>query len=127
FHVQSSGEKEVSALNVLVAVFSEKDSHAVYLLNHQNITRLDVVNYISHGITREVDEEDEAEEAAAEEAQTEGKKKPEASPLEQFATNLNRQARQGRIDPLVGREVELARTMQILCRRRKNNPLYVGE
>jgi ATP-dependent Clp protease ATP-binding subunit ClpA len=127
FHVQSSGEKEVSALNVLVAVFSEKDSHAVYLLNHQDITRLDVVNYISHGITREVDEEEEAEEAAAEEAQAESKKKAEVSPLEQFATNLNRLARQGRIDPLVGREDELARTMQILCRRRKNNPLFVGE
>ncbi|MGH8161289.1 MAG: ATP-dependent Clp protease ATP-binding subunit ClpA [Gammaproteobacteria bacterium] len=124
FHVQSSGEKEVSALNVLVAVFSEKDSHAVYLLNRQNISRLDVVNYVSHGITR--GGEEEPEEAQAGEAKAESGKK-EVSALAQFARNLNQLARAGRIDPLVGRTAEIARTMQILCRRRKNNPLFVGE
>ncbi|MDN5864640.1 MAG: ATP-dependent Clp protease ATP-binding subunit ClpA [Gammaproteobacteria bacterium] len=126
FHVQSSGEKEVSALNVLVAIFSEKDSHAVYLLNHQQVTRLDVVNYISHGITRQ-GEEESGEEISEEEAQPDKSRKGEESALAQFALNLNQMARQGRIDPLVGRENEIARTMQILCRRRKNNPLFVGE
>ncbi|MGH8162624.1 MAG: ATP-dependent Clp protease ATP-binding subunit ClpA [Gammaproteobacteria bacterium] len=125
FHVQSSGEKEVSAINVLVAVFSEKDSHAVYLLSRQHITRLDVVNYVSHGITR--GGEEEAEETTGAEDKTESGKKGEASALAQYARNLNQLARQGRIDPLVGRADELARTMQILCRRRKNNPLFVGE
>jgi ATP-dependent Clp protease ATP-binding subunit ClpA len=127
FHVQSSGEKEVSALNVLVAVFSEKDSHAVYLLNHQQITRLDVVNYIAHGITRQGDGDEEAEETAGTEEKPQSGKKREASALAQYARNLNKFARAGRIDPLVGRTNELARTMQILCRRRKNNPLFVGE
>lgn len=127
FHVQSSGEKEVSALNVLVAIFSEKDSHAVYLLNHQQVTRLDVVNYVSHGITRQGDADDEADEASGEEGRSEKAEKGRESALGKFASNLNQLARQGRIDPLVGRENELARTMQILCRRRKNNPLFVGD
>ncbi len=124
FHVQSSGEKEVSALNVLVAVFSEKDSHAVYLLGRQRVTRLDVLNYVSHGIDK-AEPEESAETGSEAEGESRGKAEPSA--LEQFARNLNQLARQGKVDPLVGREVELARTMQILCRRRKNNPLFVGE
>ncbi|HEX5314064.1 MAG TPA: ATP-dependent Clp protease ATP-binding subunit ClpA [Gammaproteobacteria bacterium] len=124
FHVQSSGEKEVSALNVLVALFSEKDSHAVYLLNRLQVSRLDVVNYVSHGITKVGSD---APEEQAGEAESEPKAKKEPSALEQFTRNLNQLARRGKIDPLVGRENELARTLQILCRRRKNNPLFVGE
>ena len=123
FHVQSSGEKEVTALNVLVAVFSEKDSHAVYLLKQHQVTRLDVLNYVSHGIGKN----EEAEEPESEEATGTRQEKGEPSALEQYTRNLNQLAREGRIDPLVGREVELLRTMQILCRRRKNNPLFVGD
>lgn len=124
FHVQSSGESEVGALNVLVAIFSEKDSHAVYLLGRQKVTRLDMVNYISHGIAKAKEQEGTDESAPAPE---EMGKKSEASALEQYTRNLNQLARQGKIDPLIGREEELARAMQILCRRRKNNPLFVGE
>jgi len=123
FHVQSSGRKEVSGSNVLVAIFSEKQSQAVYFLSSQDITRLDVVNYISHGLPQvpgdpgtESDDESMGGEAA-----------PDASALSKFATNLNQRAVEGRIDPLIGREIEIDRTVQILCRRRKNNPLYVGE
>jgi len=125
FHVQSSGRKEVTGLNVLVAIFSEKQSQAVYFLNLQDITRLDVVNYISHGISKIGDEAGESAEPAQEEAGAE----PEggSSALEKYATNLNRLAEEGRIDPLIGRSVEIERTVEILCRRRKNNPLYVGE
>jgi len=125
FHVQSSGRKEVTGLNVLVAIFSEKQSQAVYFLNLQDITRLDVVNYISHGISKIGDEAGESAEPAQEEAGAE----PEggSSALEKYATNLNRLAEEGRIDPLIGRNVEIERTVEILCRRRKNNPLYVGE
>ena len=123
FHVQSSGEKEVSALNVLVAIFSEKDSHAAYLLKQQEVSRLDVLNYVSHGIGRAEETEDSVTESAN--GAKEGKKEPTA--LEQYTRNLNQLARAGKIDPLVGREIELQRTLQILCRRRKNNPLFVGE
>jgi len=123
FHVQSSGEKEVSALNVLVAIFSEKESHAAYLLKQQQVTRLDVLNYISHGIGRTEESEDIETESTA--GAKEDKKEPTA--LEQYTRNLNQLARAGKIDPLVGREIELQRTLQILCRRRKNNPLFVGE
>ncbi len=125
FHVQSSGRKEVTGLNVLVAIFSEKQSQAVYFLNLQDITRLDVVNYISHGISKIGDEGGESAEVGQEEAGAE----PEggSSALEKYATNLNRLAEEGRIDPLIGRSVEIERTVEILCRRRKNNPLYVGE
>ncbi|MGA7964922.1 MAG: ATP-dependent Clp protease ATP-binding subunit ClpA [Gammaproteobacteria bacterium] len=123
FHVQSSGEKEVSALNVLVAVFSEKDSHAAYLLTQQEVSRLDVLNYVSHGIGRTEESEDSVTESAN--GAKEDKKEPTA--LEQYTRNLNKLARAGKIDPLVGREIELQRTLQILCRRRKNNPLFVGE
>lgn len=123
FHVQSSGKKEVIGTNVLVAIFSEKQSQAVYFLSLQDISRLDVVNFISHGMPQVPGEEldDDGEPRPESEAE------PEPSPLEQYATNLNELALQGKIDPLIGRELEIERTVQILCRRRKNNPLYVGE
>ena len=125
FHVQSSGKKEVSVANVLVAIFSEKHSHAAYLLGLQEIARLDVVNFISHGLAKSEDAPRAAEEAPA---QTEAERDAEgASALEKFATNLNKLAQEGRIDPLIGRALEIERTVEILCRRRKNNPLYVGE
>ncbi len=123
FHVQSSGKQEVSGSNVLVAIFSEKQSQAVYFLNLQDITRLDVVNYISHGMPQVPGDTGEEEREATDEHDGEA----EATPLERFATNLNAQAEAGKIDPLIGREVEIERTVQILCRRRKNNPLYVGD
>jgi ATP-dependent Clp protease ATP-binding subunit ClpA len=130
-HVQStgSGKKEVTGANVLVAIFGEKDSHAVYYLHQQGVTRLDVVNFIAHGIKKsdppepqkpaEGGGESEKDEATA----AEGK----GSPLDQFTQNLNQLARDGKIDPLIGREHEVERVIQILCRRRKNNPLLVGE
>jgi ATP-dependent Clp protease ATP-binding subunit ClpA len=125
FHVQASGKREVNGANVLVAIFSEKDSHAVYLLNKQGITRLDVVNYIAHGISKVNDgEEQDQTPSSEEEAGGDGAGK---TALERYTLNLNEHARQGRVDPLIGREHELDRTMKILCRRRKNNPLYVGE
>jgi ATP-dependent Clp protease ATP-binding subunit ClpA len=125
FHVQSSGKKEVGVGNVLVAIFSEKQSHAVYLLNRQNISRLDVVNYISHGLSKIAEEKTDKEEGTA----AEGDRDAEGggSALEKYAANLNRLAQEGRIDPLIGRKLEVERTIEILCRRRKNNPLYVGE
>ncbi|HTW37122.1 MAG TPA: ATP-dependent Clp protease ATP-binding subunit ClpA [Steroidobacteraceae bacterium] len=124
FHVQSSGKKEVGVANVLVAIFSEKQSHAVYLLNRQHVARLDVVNYISHGLSKIAEEKTDKEEGAAE-----AERDPEGggSALEKYTTNLNRLAQEGRIDPLIGRKLEIERTIEILCRRRKNNPLYVGE
>jgi ATP-dependent Clp protease ATP-binding subunit ClpA len=123
FHVQSSGKKEVGVANVLVAIFSEKQSHAVFLLNRQHVTRLDIVNYISHGLSKIAEEKTDKEEAQADvERDPEG-----GSALEKFTTNLNRLAQEGRIDPLIGRKLEVERTIEILCRRRKNNPLYVGE
>ena len=123
FHVQSSGKKEVTGSNVLVAIFSEKQSQAVYLLSLQDISRLDVVNYISHGLPQIQD--DGASQDGDPDVQAEAD--PELSPLQKYATNLNERAVQGKIDPLIGRELEIERTIQILCRRRKNNPLYVGE
>ncbi|MDX1252814.1 MAG: ATP-dependent Clp protease ATP-binding subunit ClpA [Gammaproteobacteria bacterium] len=125
FHVQSSGKKEVQAANVLVAIFGEQDSQAVYFLNRQNITRLDVVNYISHGISKVHGEGEGAPPPASDDEA--GGEAPAKSPLETFAVNLNQLARQGKIDPLIGRKHEIERTIQILCRRRKNNPLFVGE
>jgi ATP-dependent Clp protease ATP-binding subunit ClpA len=126
FHVQSAGKKEVTGANVLVALFSEQDSQAVYLLGQQDVTRLDVVNYISHGISK-VPGESQDEEGQHEPDELRGEEREGASPLESFASNLNELARQGRIDPLIGRQNEVERTIQILCRRRKNNPLLVGE
>jgi len=126
FHVQSSGRKEVNGGQVLVAIFSEQESQAVYLLKQQNIARIDVVNYIAHGISKVGGEEGESVAPAAE-TDEEGGEGAQQSALEAFATNLNEQARSGRIDPLVGRDNELERVIQVLCRRRKNNPLLVGE
>jgi ATP-dependent Clp protease ATP-binding subunit ClpA len=122
-HVQSSGKKEVTGANVLVAVFGEKDSHAVYFLSQQGVTRLDIVNFISHGITKTP----QGEPARSEEAAETNAETPANSPLDSFAQNLNAQALAGKIDPLIGREHELERVIQTLCRRRKNNPLLVGE
>ncbi len=126
FHVQSAGSKEVTGANVLVAIFGEQESHAVYLLSEQNISRLDVVNYISHGISKVSGEENEDSEQEQSDSVTESGDS-ERQPLENFATNLNEKALAGSIDPLIGRESEVERTVQILCRRRKNNPLFVGE
>ncbi len=127
YHVQSSGKKEVTGANVLVAIFGEKDSHAVYFLHQQDVTRLDVVNYMSHGIAKSGGEapEHSGEDAAARAESGEGESKGDA--LADYASDLNAMAREGRIDPLVGRAEEVERTIQVLCRRRKNNPLYVGE
>lgn len=126
FHVQSSGRKEVTGANVLVAIFSEQESQAVYFLKQQNIARIDVVNYISHGISK-VPGEDEGSTEGMGEVGEEGEEGEPQSALETFATNLNEEAKAGRIDPLVGRDHELERVIQVLCRRRKNNPLLVGE
>ncbi len=127
YHVQSSGKSEVTGANVLVAIFGEKDSYAVYYLNQQGITRLDVVNFLSHGITKAGDA-GEAQNPDQNEQSGEGEGgEGRNDPLSEFTTNLNQMAREGRIDPLVGRADEIERTIQVLCRRRKNNPLYVGE
>ncbi|WP_105171453.1 ATP-dependent Clp protease ATP-binding subunit ClpA [Pseudoalteromonas sp. T1lg24] len=128
FHVQSSGKSEVNGANVLVAIFSEQESQAVYLLKKCDITRLDIVNYISHGISR-LDEE-ESHHPSEEEQEIENSAEQgadEKSKLENFTTNLNTQAELGLIDPLIGRDSEIERTIQVLCRRKKNNPLLVGE
>ena len=128
-HVQSTGngKKEVTGANVLVAIFGEKDSHAVYYLHQQGVTRLDVVNFIAHGIRKtDAPEPTKASDAPAD-AEEQGEKTEKASPLEQFTQNLNQLAKDGKIDPLIGRDYEVERVIQILCRRRKNNPLLVGE
>lgn len=124
FHVQASDKKEVTGANLFVALFSEQDSHAVYLLNKQDITRLDVVNYLAHGVSKiEQFRKESSEEPEADRSSNEAL----SSPLEKYATNLNDEALKGNIDPLIGRELEVERTIQVLCRRRKNNPLLVGE
>ncbi len=126
FHVQSSGKKEVTGANVLVAIFSEQESQAVYVLKKQSIARVDVVNYISHGISKVPGHgEQESQESEQQEETTE--EGGSTNPLDSYAANLNEQAKQGRIDPLIGREKEVERVVQILSRRRKNNPLLVGE
>ncbi len=126
-HVQSAsnGKKEVTGANVLVAIFGEKDSHAVYYLHQQGVTRLDVVNFISHGVRKDQQAEPQKASDGAEEAPAEGPQKESA--LDQFTVNLNKLAAEGKIDPLIGRESEVERVIQTLCRRRKNNPLLVGE
>ncbi|WP_332847871.1 ATP-dependent Clp protease ATP-binding subunit ClpA [Massilia sp. S19_KUP03_FR1] len=126
-HVQSAsnGKKEVTGANVLVAIFGEKDSHAVYYLHQQGVTRLDVVNFISHGVRKDQQVDAQKASEGVEEPQVEGQAKE--SPLDQFTLNLNKAAAEGKIDPLIGREEEVDRVIQILCRRRKNNPLLVGE
>jgi ATP-dependent Clp protease ATP-binding subunit ClpA len=137
FHVQSSGREEVTGANVLVAIFAERETHAAYFLQEQDMTRYDAVNYISHGIAkrpgasdtsrlpRGTDEEHEARDAKDSKDSSDSKKKEGA--LEAYCVNLNRKAREGRIDPLIGREAEVQRTIQVLCRRQKNNPLLVGD
>ncbi len=122
-HVQSSGKKEVTGANVLVAIFGEKESHAVYFLNQRGVTRLDVVNFISHGISKAPAQKPEKSEAKEESDGGEQEK----GALETYTINLNQMARAGKTDPLIGREHELERVIQVLCRRRKNNPLLVGE
>jgi ATP-dependent Clp protease ATP-binding subunit ClpA len=126
-HVQSAsnGKKEVTGANVLVAIFGEKDSHAVYYLHQQGVTRLDVVNFISHGVRKDQQIDSQKAPEGAEDVQTEGQQKE--SPLDQFTQNLNKAAAEGKIDPLIGRDAEVERVIQTLCRRRKNNPLLVGE
>src|SRR5271166_207873 len=137
FHVQSSGREEVTGANVLVAIFAERETHAAYFLQEQDMTRYDAVNYISHGIAkrpghsdasrlpRGTDEEHDARESKDSKEGGDSKKKEGA--LEAYCVNLNRKAREGRIDPLIGREPEVQRTIQVLCRRQKNNPLLVGD
>ncbi|QTH71473.1 ATP-dependent Clp protease ATP-binding subunit ClpA [Pseudoalteromonas xiamenensis] len=126
FHVQSSGRTEVTGVNVLVAIFSEQESQAVYLLKKADISRLDIVNYISHGISKVDDHDDheDHEEMQDESSEVAGE---ESTKLENFTSNLNALAKAGQIDPLVGRDEEVERTVQVLCRRKKNNPLLVGE
>ena len=128
-HVQStgSGKKEVNGANVLVAIFGEKDSHAVYYLHQQGVTRLDVVNFIAHGIKKSDPPEPTKPGETAAENEESTEKNEKASPLEQYTVNLNQLAKDGKIDPLIGRHYEVERVIQILCRRRKNNPLLVGE
>lgn len=123
FQVQSSEKGEATGANALVAIFNEKESQAVYFLGKQNVTRLDVVNYISHGISK-LEDSDAEEEAALNPGEQSAEN---ASPLDSYAVNLNEMARKGKIDPLIGRKDEIERTIQVLCRRRKNNPLFVGE
>jgi ATP-dependent Clp protease ATP-binding subunit ClpA len=126
-HVQSAsnGKKEVTGANVLVAIFGEKDSHAVYYLHQQGVTRLDVVNFISHGVRKDSHGEPQKSPEGADDVQADGQAKE--NPLEQFTQNLNKAAAEGKIDPLIGRDSEVERVIQVLCRRRKNNPLLVGE
>jgi ATP-dependent Clp protease ATP-binding subunit ClpA len=125
FHVQASDKKEVSGANLFVALFSEQDSHAVYLLNKQDISRLDDVNYLAHGISKIEPEHDSSNNRSPESGNADAE--VSGSPLDKYATNLNEEALKGRIDPLIGRDLEVERTIQTLCRRRKNNPLLVGE
>ena len=125
-HVQSSGKKEVSGANILVAIFGERESHAAFFLNRQNVARLDVVNYIAHGITKSPENEPGAPDASTGDDET-SQDESSRNPLENYTINLNQQAELGKIDPLIGREHEVQRTIQILCRRRKNNPIFVGE
>ena len=129
-HVQSSGHEEVTGANVLVAIFAERESHAAYFLQEQEMTRYDAVNYISHGIAKrpgvlEARPARGADEDKDTKSGDETKKKDDA--LDAYCVNLNKKAREGKIDPLIGREAEINRTIQVLCRRQKNNPLFVGE
>lgn len=126
FHVQSSGKREVSGANVLVAIFSEQESQAVYFLQQQAIARIDIVNFITHGISKTPGRED-SNESPPEQAEEENAPDTSNNPLDSFATNLNSEAEKGRIDPLIGREEEVTRVIQVLSRRSKNNPLLVGE
>src|SRR5215208_8276110 len=134
-HVQSSGREEVTGANVLIAIFAERESHAAYFLQEQDMTRYDAVNYISHGIAKRPGltesrpprgvEEESNERPTGDDSGDRPKKKGDA--LEAYCVNLNKKAKEGKIDPLIGREAEVQRTIQVLCRRQKNNPLLVGE
>ena len=134
-HVQSSGRDEVTGANVLVAIFAERESHAAYFLQEQDMTRYDAVNYISHGIAKRAGLSDSRPARGVEQDQQNGenetgdpsKKKAEADALEAYCVDLNKKAADGHVDPLIGREQEVNRTIQILCRRQKNNPLFVGD
>ncbi len=126
-HVQSAGKDQISGRDILVSMLRETDSHAVYLLERQGITRLDVVSYVSHGISKVSPEDDEAAPASEDDARDAEPRRAVHSPLEAFAVNLNERAAEGAIDPLIGRESEVERTIHVLCRRRKNNPLFVGD
>lgn len=126
FHVQSSGKREVTGANVLVAIFSEQESQAVYFLKQEDIARIDVVNFITHGISK-IPGPDSDGESPREQQEEEGSSEASSNALDSFTTNLNQEAEEGRIDPLIGREQEVMRVVQILSRRRKNNPLLVGE
>jgi len=126
FHVQSSGKKEVTGANVLVAIYGEQESQAIYLLHQQDVNRLDIVNYVSHGISK-ISDEDDHEHNADVDINPDEAAESEQKPLDKYAVNLNIKAMNNKIDPLIGREPEIERTIQILCRRRKNNPLLVGE
>src|SRR6188472_2459525 len=132
-HVQSSGREEVTGANVLVAIFAERESHAAYFLQEQDMTRYDAVNYISHGIAKRAGMSESRpvrgvdEDAATVEGREEGGNKKKADALEAYCVNLNQKAKKGRIDPLIGRDAEISRTIQVLCRRQKNNPLFVGD
>ena len=136
-HVQSSGREEVSGANVLVAIFAERESHAAYFLQEQQMTRYDAVNYISHGIAKRPGasetrsprgaDDDQAGSSGGESSEESGKKKQQQDALTAYCVDLNKKAKAGRIDPLIGREAEISRTIQVLCRRSKNNPLYVGD
>src|SRR5690606_7514971 len=127
-HVQSSGREEVTGANVLVAIFAERESHAAFFLQEQEMTRFDAVQYISHGIAKRPGMSDpRPARGVDEEAESDGSKKPGADALNTYCVNLNKKAREGRIDPLIGRESEVLRTIQVLCRRQKNNPLFGGD
>src|ERR1041385_7213477 len=127
-HVQNSGRDEVTGANVLVAIFTERESHAVYFLQEQNMTRLDAVNYISHGIAKRPGmSQQKTVRGSDEDEDGEKPNKQGTEALEAYCVNLNEKAKSGRIDPLIGREAEVERTIQILCRRQKNNPLFVGD
>jgi len=127
-HVQSSGREDVTGANVLVAIFSERESHAAYFLQQQDMTRLDVVSYISHGIAKAPGQsEDRTVDGADEDADGESVVNKGSEALDAYCVNLNEKAQSGKIDPLIGRDLEVERTIQILCRRAKNNPLFVGD
>ena len=127
FHVQSSGKQEVTGANVLVAIFSEQESQAVYFLKQQEIARIDVVNYISHGIAKSEDSGADGESETDAQSNQNASSEERTSNLDGYCTNLNKEVKKGRIDPLIGRDEELSRVIQTLSRRRKNNPLLVGE
>ncbi len=126
-HVQSSGREEVTGANVLVALFSERESHAVFFLQEQDMTRFDAVNYISHGIAKVPGQSQSKTPEGTEEGEASDKNKSGKDALDTYCVNLNVKARKGKIDPLIGRHAEVDRTIQVLCRRSKNNPLYVGD